>query len=76
MRKMRENDLITANITLSRTEWALLEVALEREAALSSTSSCEVFHSIKEEIEKELDTLYQLKIKSSGFDQLEIKEEH
>ena len=72
---MRKNDLITANITLSRTEWALLEVALEREAALSSSSSYGVFHSIKEEITKELDTLYQLKIKSSGYDQLEIKEE-
>ena len=73
---MRKNDLITANITLSKTEWALLEVALEREAAMSSIWSSGVFDSIKEEITKELDTLYQLKIKSSGYDQLEIKEEN
>ncbi len=75
MRKMRENDLITANITLSRTEWALLELALEREAALSARFSHQVFYSIQEEITNELDSLYQLKIKSSGYDQLEIKEE-
>ena len=69
---MRKNDLITANITLSKTEWALLEVALEREAAMSSIWSSGVFDSIKEEITKELDILFQLKLKSSG--QLEIKE--
>ena len=72
---MKKNDLITANITLSRTEWALLEVALEREAAISSIWCSGVFDSIKEEITKELDTLFQLKIKSSGFEQLNIKEE-
>lgn len=71
---MRKNNLITANITLSETEWALLEVALEREAALSSIWCSGVFDSIKEEITRELDTLFQLKIKSSGFKQLEIKE--
>ena len=72
---MKKNDLITANITLSRTEWALLEVALEREAAISSIWCSGVFDSIKDEITKELDTLFQLKIKSSGFEQLNIKEE-
>ena len=72
---MKKSDLITANITLSRTEWALLEIALEREAMLSSRFGYSVFYSIQAEITKELDTLHQLKIKSSGYDQLEIKEE-
>tara|TARA_A100001035_G_scaffold154815_1_gene122177 strand:- start:668 stop:904 length:237 start_codon:yes stop_codon:yes gene_type:complete len=72
---MKANDLITANITLSRTQWALLEVALERETAISSNFCHPVFREIRDKVEKELELLYEIEIAKTCFDDVEIIKE-
>ena len=71
---MKENDLLTANITLSRTQWALLDVVLDRQTGMSPIYSYPVFSEIRDKIESKLDFLYEEEIKKTGFEEVSIKE--
>lgn len=72
---MKANDLLTANITLSRTQWALLEISLERVSALSSDFYHPVFTDIRGKIEGQLELLYEEEIAKLGLEELCICQE-